>query len=291
MGYKIALLDSHAGVGFKAFVFYVFQNWINKANKPIGLLNLHLDDALLSTISFEDLQLSTELLPIYSYLPVVEIEHCTFCGKCFNYCAFGAIVFHKDSKIMTIMEQNCSACGACLYACNDRALSEKKKLIGRVNILRNEQFQIISPQLDDFFQFAKLAIRMAKQYSNSIPLLLTIAPSLSKPYFSESVMDMDLCIVMAKSLSVAKNTILELKSHWVGNIALITYNSDLSDNEIDDFIHSFEVLYFGNMHFSIADWITNPESSKLLSDFALVQTDEVISNRILDYVNQQMNQR
>ncbi len=65
-------------------------------------------------------------------LPVIDLDKCTFCGKCFEYCNYNAIVFVPDRKFIQIIEPLCHDCGACTVACTFSAITEIKKNIGTV---------------------------------------------------------------------------------------------------------------------------------------------------------------
>jgi len=69
---------------------------------------------------------------VFQNLPVIDQGECTFCGKCFDYCNYNAIVFLPDSHYIKVIEDLCHDCGACVAACNFKAISEKEKPIGTI---------------------------------------------------------------------------------------------------------------------------------------------------------------
>ncbi|HNW52273.1 MAG TPA: ATP-binding protein [Prolixibacteraceae bacterium] len=64
--------------------------------------------------------------------PVIDSVKCTFCGKCFDYCNYNAIIFLPQSNYIQVVEDLCHDCGACMVACDFKAISEKEKPIGTV---------------------------------------------------------------------------------------------------------------------------------------------------------------
>jgi len=65
-------------------------------------------------------------------VPVVDAAKCTGCGKCGEVCRFSAIVCIKK-KVLTFPEL-CHACGGCILACPEGALSEGKRELGVLEI-------------------------------------------------------------------------------------------------------------------------------------------------------------
>jgi len=61
-------------------------------------------------------------------VPVIDLEQCTFCGRCSEVCAFNAIAVLKDQVM--VLEELCHGCGSCAYFCPERAISEHERPIG-----------------------------------------------------------------------------------------------------------------------------------------------------------------
>lgn len=73
---------------------------------------------------------TTNKLTITQNIPVIDTQKCTFCGKCFEYCNYNAIVFLPDAKYITVVEDLCHDCGACSFACKFGAITDKIKPVG-----------------------------------------------------------------------------------------------------------------------------------------------------------------
>ncbi len=65
-------------------------------------------------------------------IPVIDAQKCTFCGKCFDYCNYNAIIYLPDNKFISVVEDLCHDCGACTVACKFGAITLKDKTIGAV---------------------------------------------------------------------------------------------------------------------------------------------------------------
>lgn len=72
---------------------------------------------------------------IHQKLPVINSEKCTFCGMCFEYCNYNAIVFLPHQHFIQVVNELCHDCGACSYACQNGAISEIEKPIGAIKTM------------------------------------------------------------------------------------------------------------------------------------------------------------
>ena len=63
-------------------------------------------------------------------IPKVNNELCNGCRKCVDFCKFNALAYIKD-KLM-VFDDVCHSCGGCILVCPERALTEKEKVIGKV---------------------------------------------------------------------------------------------------------------------------------------------------------------
>ncbi|MDD2513700.1 MAG: ATP-binding protein [Proteiniphilum sp.] len=69
---------------------------------------------------------------VYQQVPVIDPEKCTFCGKCYEYCSYNAILYLPERRMIQVLPDLCHDCGACSYACQAGAITEHPKLLGRV---------------------------------------------------------------------------------------------------------------------------------------------------------------
>lgn len=63
-------------------------------------------------------------------IPEVNAELCMGCRTCINFCKYNALAF-VDNKPF-VFEEICHSCGGCSLLCPEKALSEKDKVIGRI---------------------------------------------------------------------------------------------------------------------------------------------------------------
>ena len=66
-------------------------------------------------------------------VPVIDKSRCTFCGKCYEYCNYGAIFFLPSVEEIRVLDDFCHSCGACSVACKFDAIREKDIITGTVS--------------------------------------------------------------------------------------------------------------------------------------------------------------
>lgn len=70
---------------------------------------------------------------IFQPVPLIDLSLCTWCGRCYEYCHYNAIVFLPDLKKLSVLYDFCHGCGACTLACQDGAITERDDLLGEIN--------------------------------------------------------------------------------------------------------------------------------------------------------------
>lgn len=68
--------------------------------------------------------------PVEVLVPVVDHARCSLCRVCVDFCRFNALAVIQDT--VTVFEQVCASCGGCAVLCPERAITEKRRLIGHV---------------------------------------------------------------------------------------------------------------------------------------------------------------
>ncbi|NMA18655.1 MAG: 4Fe-4S binding protein [Clostridiaceae bacterium] len=63
-------------------------------------------------------------------IPHVDPALCSGCRQCVDFCKFNALAYIRDNLI--IFDEICHSCGGCVMLCPEKALSEKDKVIGKI---------------------------------------------------------------------------------------------------------------------------------------------------------------
>ena len=120
------------------------------------------------------------------HVPHINLEECTFCGKCAEYCNYNAILFLPENRFIKVLPDLCHDCGACSYACENGAIIEQEKTIGTVKIsLVGNSSYIIESRLEVGEQSPVSVIKKAIKAADSQHLILLDAPpGISCPFIT-----------------------------------------------------------------------------------------------------------
>jgi MinD superfamily P-loop ATPase len=81
------------------------------------------------------------------FTPVPEIieEKCTYCGKCAEICQFKAIAVLE--KTVLVFSELCHSCGGCMEVCPEGAITEKGRELGVIQKGRRNGIEFIHGKL------------------------------------------------------------------------------------------------------------------------------------------------
>jgi MinD superfamily P-loop ATPase len=160
-------------------LFWTAQN----TGKPVTLIDCDAEEPNVSEfISGEILSIDT----ISQKIPVINQEHCTFCGKCYAYCSYNAIIYLPENNFIQVIEDLCHDCRACFTACRVGAITEKKTQIGTIKVMElNNRSQIIEACAEVGVYSPVPVIKKAiKKASNNHLIILDSPPGISCPFIA-----------------------------------------------------------------------------------------------------------
>jgi len=82
---------------------------------------------------------------VFTPVPKIDEERCTFCKKCSEICRFKAIVVLGET-VLTFPEL-CHSCGGCMEVCPEQAISETGRELGVIEKGRKDGIQFIHGRL------------------------------------------------------------------------------------------------------------------------------------------------
>lgn len=131
-------------------------------------------------------------------VPVIDEIACQHCGKCGEFCQYGALTV-LPNRILFFPEL-CHSCGGCMLVCPNDAIHEEPKRIGTLSVSNPKQgLKLISGTLDTGSPHAVPVIREAKKQAAHDPcVILDTAPGTSCPVV-EALDGCDACILVTES--------------------------------------------------------------------------------------------
>jgi len=82
---------------------------------------------------------------IFTPVPEIDKEKCSFCGKCGEICRYKAIVVVGD--IVLTFPELCHSCGGCMEVCPENAITEKGRELGIIQKGRSNGIDFIHGRL------------------------------------------------------------------------------------------------------------------------------------------------
>jgi MinD superfamily P-loop ATPase len=118
-------------------------------------------------------------------VPVIDTNACTFCGRCYDYCNYGAIFYIPEAGIIRVLDDLCHSCGACIVACNFHAITRKPVETGLVTTYGNSSgIKIVEARMRIGAMTPVPAIKAAvtEAATNGTHIILDAPPGTSCPF-------------------------------------------------------------------------------------------------------------
>lgn len=143
-------------------------------------------------------------------IPEVNKELCSGCRKCVDFCKFNALAFIKKAPI--VFGDICHSCGGCSLLCPENAITEKDKVIGKIEKEKSQGIDIYTGilntgEVSGVPIIEKLLEENRKSSSNgevsnniegNEKLSIIDCPPGSACIVMESIKDADFCVLVAE---------------------------------------------------------------------------------------------
>lgn len=124
-------------------------------------------------------------------LPEFDPEKCTGCRTCVDFCRFHALVYIKDKP--KVFAEVCHSCGGCSLVCPDQAVTEREKVIGRVETGHHGETRVVTGilNLGEASGVPVIQEALKEAEGQNVPVLIDCP-------VVESISDADFCILVAE---------------------------------------------------------------------------------------------
>lgn len=131
-------------------------------------------------------------------VPAVDKSICDLCGKCGEFCQYGALTVLSDRVLF--FPELCHSCGGCTLVCPKKAIREVPRKIGTLSMSSPlPGLKLVTGTLDAGVPLAVPIIREAKkEASGDSSVILDTAPGTSCPVV-EALEGCDACILVTES--------------------------------------------------------------------------------------------
>jgi MinD superfamily P-loop ATPase len=179
---------------------------------------------------------------INKLLPLVDLDRCTFCGRCSQVCRYGAIACLR--KQVLIFAELCHSCGGCLLACPAGAIREVPKPIGELRLGTAGPIRFIEGRLNVGEAMSPPAIRAAKAAASPTDLaILDCPPGTSCPVI-ESIRGSDLVLLVTEPTPFGLNDLklaVEMVRALKLPLAVVVNRCNIGDDRVRQYCMSEQI--------------------------------------------------
>ena len=143
-------------------------------------------------------------------IPEVNKELCSGCRKCVDFCKFNALAFIKKAPI--VFGDICHSCGGCSLLCPENAITEKDKVIGKIEKGKSQGINVYTgilntgevsgvPIIEKLLEENRKSSSNGEVYNNiegNEKLSIIDCPPGSACIVMESIKDADFCVLVAE---------------------------------------------------------------------------------------------
>lgn len=132
-------------------------------------------------------------------IPEVDKELCSGCRKCVDFCKFNALAFIKNAPI--VFGDICHSCGGCSLLCPENAITEKDKVIGKIEKGKSQGIDVYTGILNTGEVSGVPIIEKLLEENRATDnekLSIIDCPPGSACIVMESIKDADFCVLVAE---------------------------------------------------------------------------------------------
>ncbi|MBN3033874.1 MAG: ATP-binding protein [Candidatus Saganbacteria bacterium] len=169
-------------------------------------------------------------------VPTVDESKCDYCGKCAEVCEYHAIVVAKNKVL--IFPELCHSCGACTLLCPRQAITERERVIGRIDIGHKEGLRFVQGCLNVGEAISPPLIRRVKELIDpGRTVIIDSPPGTSCPVIA-AVKGCDFCLLVTEPTPFGLNDLV-LAVETVRKLGIpfgvIINRADLGDNKTEEY--------------------------------------------------------
>jgi len=252
MSFKIAIASGKGGTGKTTVSVNLFKWIIQHWTEKVQLVDCDVEEP--NDHIFLPEYLLSHQQEVTQLIPKIDLNNCTFCRKCVDWCEFNAIVVIPPVQFAEVNNSLCHSCGACLIACEDDAMIEYPHPIGKANFYKNGNGSgLLEGVLKIGSSMQTMLIGEIKKLADpeAEVIIFDSPPGTSCPVV-ESVADSDYVILVTEptpfglhDLKLTVDLIRELKIDF----GVIVNKSGLGTDDIYEYLENENIELLGKIPF------------------------------------------
>lgn len=134
-------------------------------------------------------------MPVTVPTPRVDMDRCTLCKKCSEFCEFNAIFVGNR---VIIYDQLCHSCGGCRMVCPTNAIYEVEREVGTIFIGYRNSTRVVYGRLNIGEPVATSVIKAVKKHANSEEITIIDSPPGTSCPVIETVLHSDYLLLVTE---------------------------------------------------------------------------------------------
>jgi MinD superfamily P-loop ATPase len=184
--------------------------------------------------------------------PVIDEDKCTLCNECVKNCQFGVLV-NTGKKIM-IFNELCHGCGTCSLSCKFDAITEVKRVLGKVEVGTYEKGKFVRGVLNVKEPLAVPVIKDVKKLIDGSENNIIDSPPGTSCTVVETLEDMDYAVLVTEptkfglsDLKMAVSVVRQMEIPF----GIVINRSSKDDHIITDYLESDNIDLIGRIPYSM----------------------------------------
>jgi len=140
-----------------------------------------------------------EMESVMRLIPEVDDDKCTACRKCVDFCEYNALAMMLDKVL--VFEEVCHSCGGCKIVCQENAISEREKELGKLRHDNQDEIDFWQGELNTGEEKAVPVIEKLKtKIDRNKKVIIDSPPGTTCPTV-EAITDTDFTVVVTEPSS------------------------------------------------------------------------------------------
>jgi MinD superfamily P-loop ATPase len=177
-----------------------------------------------------------ETAPVFTPVPEVDEEKCSFCGKCGEICQFKAIAV--VGKTVLVFNELCHGCGGCMEICPENAIIETGRELGVIQKGHKNGIEFVNGKLRVGEAMSPPLIKKVLSHSDPAKLTIVDAPPGTSCPVIETMKPADFILLVTEPTPFGLYDLkLAIGAVKILNIAcgLVINRSDVGDDNVKEY--------------------------------------------------------
>ncbi|MFW5774363.1 MAG: P-loop NTPase [Tangfeifania sp.] len=250
---KLAVASGKGGTGKTTVAVNLFHHISVYTEKRVQLVDCDVEEP-------NDTLFFANLVPVkqedaFQLIPEIDLQKCTFCRKCSDWCEFNAITIVPKLNFAEINESLCHSCGACKMACPEKAITEREKPLGEITSYRVGKEQFLTEgrlKVGSAMQTTLIKKLKTSICQNNTITIYDAPPGTSCPVV-ETVADSDYVVLVTEPTPFGLydlKIIVELLEELRKPYGVIVNKAGLGNHRVYNFLNEKKIELLGEIPFN-----------------------------------------